>query len=305
MNLKIKHIYAVTLLTLTSTLVACGGGSDTGSAATANNAYTGARTLAALNSNNQQLFYSALELSLLSLSETSELAAKSSDPSVTSFALLSQRYARLAGAIDEYIANQNYQARTINDSVPCTNGGSITISGTLNDQTNTGTLNVSHNQCAEDDVVINSVGTLTINKFDTNLLKITDFTVSGTGSTLYNGVTYTETGVQQFAVDHYNGQLTAVSNITRKAGGLQLLENNLVLMVNQGNITFSGQLCEGVEGCVNITTPTPWSTSDTTGETLLSGANNSKIRIRSVSGFEWLDLDANGDGIYETTTRAE
>ena len=284
-------------------LTACGGGSDSGSASSANSAYTGKRELAALSVANQAIFDEALTVSSVGiLSGTVYLEKSSSHAMLGGVTRLQQRYDSLDKILDRYVDSSRYQARNVDLNEACTNGGSISVSGSLSDTTNTGTLNLNSNQCNEDGVITNGVGSLIVHSFDTNMQQITDFTLTTNSSFTYDGVTYTETGEQRFTYNPYSDYLTAVSNLTRKSASQQFLDNNLMLVVNDLGMSLSGQLCEGSNGCVNLSTPQPLNSSGTAGEVILTGAGNSKIRYYFVGTASWVGVDMNGDGVYETTS---
>lgn len=121
----------------------------------------------------------------------------------------------------------------------------------------------------------------------------------------YAGKTYSETGVMQVNSDPYAGRVNVVSNINRSVAGQQILDNNITLAADSSGMTLGGQLCESNHGCANISTPQKISLTGSSGQVILTGASNSKMRFRIEGGREWLDLDANGDGRYESTTLQE
>lgn len=295
-------------LLLATTLAACGGGGGGGTNVTANDtsaAYNGKRDLAALNTGNQQIFADAIELSVMGIGSGLDAAARPDTPTDVNITPLGQRHNLISRALDEYMARHNYQARAFNSSADCSNGGSISISGDLNDQTGQGDLTLSANQCKEGEIVLAGSGTIKVNKVDFNLQKITDYALTSRMSVSYAGQTYSETGVMQVNSDPYAPRVSVVSNILRSVAGQQLLDNNVTLALDNSGITLGGQLCESNHGCANISTPQKLSLVYSSGQVILTGASNSKIRFRTESGREWLDLDANGDGRYESTTLQE
>ncbi len=293
-------------IVLTSLLTACGGGGGGDVTATnTNQGYTGKRELAQLNGGNQQTFYQAMDFSLTDMVATTGFAARPDAPNSLNYSVTGQRYNLISSKLDEYLTQRGYQARAFSANESCTDGGSMNISGDLDDNLGTGTLTMTANQCKEGDLLITGTNKLNVNKVDFNLQKITDFTVSGTSSLTYKGETYTETGVQQFNSDPYAQRVNVVSNMVRKSGSQQFLENNLALTFDSLGIIITGQVCVNSEGCVNISTPTVWGYNGSTGQSILAGANNSKIRLRANGGQDLIDLDSNGDSQYETTTLSE
>jgi hypothetical protein len=302
-----QHKLYPTLL-LATTLAACGGGGGGSTNVTANDtsaAYSGKRDLVSLNTDNQQIFADVIELSVLDIGSGIGMAARPDTATDASLTPLGKRHNLVSRAMDEYMARRNYQARAFNNSVDCSNGGSLSISGDLNDQTGQGDLTLSANQCKEDEIVLAGSGTIKVNKVDFNLQKITDYALSSRLSLSYAGQTYSETGVMQVNSDPYAGRVNVVSNINRSGAGQQILDNNITLTADNSGITLGGQLCESNHGCANISTPQKISLDGSSGQLLLTGASNSKMRFRIEGGREWLDLDANGDGRYESTTLQE
>jgi len=302
-----QHKLYPTLL-LATTLAACGGGGGGSANVTANDtsaAYSGKRDLASLNTGNQQIFADAIELSVLDIGSGIGMAARPDTPTDANLAPLGQRHNLISRALDEYMVRRNYQARAFNLGIDCSNGGSISVSGDLDDQTGQGELTVSANQCREDEILLAGSGVIKVNKVDFNLQKITDYALASRMSASYAGQTYSETGVMQVNSDPYAPRVNVVSNITRSGAGKQLLDNNVTLAADNSGITLGGQLCESNHGCANISTPQKISLTGSSGQVILTGASNSKMRFRIEGGREWLDLDANGDGRYESTTLQE
>lgn len=297
-------------LLLATTLVACGGGGggSRSTNVTANDtsaAYSGKRDLAPLNTGNQQIFAHAIGLSMMDIASGLRVAARPDTPIDTSLSPLLQRHNVVSRAMDEYMARRNYQARAFSISASCSNGGSISASGDLNDQTGQGDLVLSANQCREGEILLAGSGSAKVNKFDFNLQKVTDYTLTSRMSVSYAGQTYSETGVMQVKSDPYAGRVNVVSNINRSVTGQQILDNNITLAVDNTGLTMGGQLCESNHGCVNISTLQKFSLVYSNGQVLLTGANNSKLRFRLEGRRGWIDLDANGDGRYESTTLQE
>lgn len=302
-----QHKLYPTLL-LATTLAACGGGGGGSTNVTANDtssAYSGKRDLASLNTSNQQTFADAIELSALDIVSGLGMAARPDTPIDANLSPLGQRHNMISHALDEYMARRNYQARAFNSSDDCSNGGSISVSGDLNDQTGQGDLTVSANQCREDEILLAGSGTIKVNKVDFTLQKITDYALTSRMSMSYAGRTYSETGVMQVNSDPYAGRVNVVSNINRSVAGQQILDNNVTLAADSSGITIGGQLCESNHGCANISTPLKISLVYSSVQVILTGASNSKMRFRIESGRDWVDLDANGDGRYESTTLQE
>lgn len=142
-----QHKLYPTLL-LATTLAACGGGGGGSANVTANDtsaAYSGKRDLASLNTGNQQIFADAIELSAMDIGSSLGLAARPSMSIGSGISHLEQRHNLVSRAMEEYMVSRNYQARAFNSTTTCNNGGSISVSGELNDQTAQGDLTVTFN----------------------------------------------------------------------------------------------------------------------------------------------------------------
>lgn len=305
-----KNVTCIAILA--TTLTACGGGgggSDSANitANTTNSGYTGKRDLATLNTSNQRDMVVALEMTLLGYSPTTDAAARpDANIGIPSEAMLSpigQQHVLINRVVGSRLTQQRYQARAFNSSETCTNGGSVSTNGDLNDQTGQGTVTMHFNQCREDEVVLNGSATVQVNKVDWNVGALTDYQLTAAYGMTYGGTTYNVTGIVKVKSDPYAWYVNATSNALYTANGRQILNNNITLTVDPSGLALGGQLCDSTHGCANISTPKKFSLTYGDGQVVLTGANNSKLRFRTENGIDWIDLDADGDGRYETVTR--
>jgi hypothetical protein len=307
----------IPLVLASSLLVACGDG-DNGIGSSS--AYTGKRELAALNTSNQNTFVAGLIFSLRDIAAT---GSRVDENAVIDVPSMMQRPEYLSRFIKRQV-NNRYQVREISPSEElCSGGGFQTTTGNLNDDaiptvTNvTGTLQITSSQCSENGMVTDGVVELAISHshiyFDSSkgwVWEPIDFIIATSNlSETINGVSYTVSGNIHFTAKVGTSgpptETKVISNLVRKAStGVQQLDNNLQLEKGyNSSVSISGGFCDGANGCVSLTTPIPFQSLGTNqGEIVMTGANNSRIRIYPLDSQTWVGVDADGDGTYETNT---
>lgn len=200
MKMTVQHtLLGITALT---TLAGCGGGgggSGTSStpttASSVSSSYTGNRGLAALSSNNRQDFTDAFELALFDITSNMDLSLRPGSNMPTDANPLPELAVTPLGgqikatsrALDAYIAQQVYHARAINETYSCEQGGNIRLSGDINDNTGTGRLNASYNQCKEEDITLNGTAVVNINSYNFAQNRATNYSVATNLTATYNG----------------------------------------------------------------------------------------------------------------------
>ncbi|SEA38043.1 hypothetical protein SAMN05660964_01450 [Thiothrix caldifontis] len=293
----------IPLVLASSLLVACGDG-DNGIGSSS--AYTGKRELAALNTSNQNTFVAGLIFSLRDIAAT---GSRVDENAVIDVPSMMQRPEYLSRLIKRQV-NNRYQAREVNLPEACSGGGFQTTTGNLDEGTNTGILRITSSQCSENDMVIDGVVDLIINEYDNYIKEPTDFIVITSDlSETINGVSYSVSGNIHFTngavgdAGIYGWEVKVISNLARKAStGVQQLDNNLQVEKDyNSSVSISGGFCDGSNGCVSIITKVPFYIP-TQGEIVMTGANNSRIRIYPLDSQTWVGVDADGDGTYETNT---
>lgn len=308
-------------------LVSCGGGGSSSDATTTANtasnvatgnttpeentisSYTGNRTLASVTEANQNIFVGSMLLSVTRISALIDSFLQLSlenrrtevdDGTPTLETVIQQTVERLFRDNSDQA-----KARSVRESITCSGGGNATFSGNLDDTDTTGSLLIASNQCREDGVTINGSMRLTIHNYDSNL-GITAFSITYIDLTLTTSVaTFSPKGTVRIKTTALE-QISAVSNIfVGLSTGEQILDNELTYLFSSLGVEAFGQLCEGENGCVDITTLVPFDLDDTQGELIMSGSAGSKLRLTASNGLSFIEVDADGNEIYESIVQIE
>lgn len=278
------YLYIIISIILSS----CGGGgtSNTESGQTTttstnspsiNTSYQGQRSLVTFNTTNQLTIAVSLINSITHLANASNLLLQP-------------------------LSNTSYQSVT-----PCAQGGQISVSGTLNSQTQQGILNYTAQTCVQSNQVMEGTYHLTINRYEPASMMITDAALSydSLNQKMGNDTLYPR-GIIQLKDELANrGQLTVTSQLTYTySNGLQILDTDLTLAMTEQGDSISGQLCINSLGCMSVKTPYAFMGNGLfeQGQVILSGQQNSSMRFNAENQQFWLDIDSDGDGLYETTT---
>lgn len=295
-------------------ITACGGGGSKSSTSltsfasitsNADASYTGLRDKAFLNKNNSMVYVNTL----LGGGSNSELINTSPESSSRSLNPL-QAQRSLSNSINQKLISPNqsdsYQARTINEVEYCSQSGVVIAKGDLNNA-GIGSLILQMNNCTEDGLTINGKILMNITKSESDRpmayqIGFDDVTMS------YNGQTYNVIGTQTYE-QNVNYETTIVSNILQTGeDGNQIYSKDLTVK----NQNYSGKIYLEEYGYVDISSPAGPVSIDSysnnfiySGELLLSGASSSKVLLSpkynqtTYSRELRVDLDENGDGIYE------
>ncbi len=292
----------LSVCTLSSVLVACGGGGNSDSSTNTTPApvvntgtsslYTGSRTAAVVTDANQKLLVAGML----------------------------NTGGRISGLVN--VLNSPFGDSTARNGNPvwsldatptaCQNGGTKQVASSFDDSKGTGEMRYTYTQCVTSTDTLNGSYLLKINKYAVSgtQYKISDVTVEYIDYTKMTG-TVTDSSVGTISLKSAgDGSITATSNLLyRDSTGLQRLDTDLAFSIAPARTTIAGQLCESLNGCVTISTPVPHSSTTTSaqGQSVLTGAANAKVRYRvagtSTALQKWMDLDANGDDTYESSVQ--
>lgn len=331
MGLFMKTNTILPVFLATTLLTACGGGGSSSSSTTtggtsggtssttladASSAYSGSRNLALLTTANSMEFVNLVFATENINNNITPPSARPTDGdtaiNVAAAGSLLQPQRILSALAASQIASQRYQAKPFNLSDTCPDGGTATAAGDLDDTTFTGTLQVTYNQCKSENVITNGSALLVV-----HTLTPTAYTVSMKGLGIrVDDVPYTTTGTLRVDENTTTGQSTLSINQYQRnlsTGKQQLAENVRMLVESSSYTDISGKFCDGVQGCVTTTTAKALLFAadgvPLEGELLMSGAANSKLQVIA-QGYDasttppqrklQVNLDANGDGVYES-----
>ena len=206
----------------------------------------------------------------------------------------------------------------IDQTDPCEAGsGSVRTSGTLNDATLTGTLNVAFNNCLSNGVVLNGNATQRVDLFDFGYFVPVDSTLSFTRLTLRG------TGISVDATGSLRMQLNIPANRETDTESLVSLDNNTGLTTKSENLSFQytydnifsptsstitvlGRVFDPVHGFIDVVTNAPlfFGTLNQIfpegGQFTLVGEGSRRVRATALSALlAKLELDLDGDSLFE------
>ena len=203
----------------------------------------------------------------------------------------------------------------VDDTQPC-DSGSVRMFGDIS-QNGTGTLNISWNGCASGDSTLNGAGTVRIDAFDLGPGVITDATFGFQRLTLSSPNASGElTGSVRLQADIEGKRETTTSNVVTLArnGRMTKTENFAVVDVYDNIFspasyteTIAGRVFDSVHGFVDIATDAAFvfgtlaQSFPSSGQIVLTGAANARIRAAASPRVVTLGLDLNGDGVFERT----
>ena len=224
-------------------------------------------------------------------------------------------------------ASGSLAGATISQSTAC-DSGTINISGTVSDSTGTGTVNVDYVDCRTGSDTLNGPATLRIDAFDQTNKIITDGTLSFTRVRFFGpGFNSDLTGSlrTQVSVSGKSETLTQSVIVQDNNTGHQMQTQNLQIVNIFDTVTaptfftesITGRVFDGTQGFVDVSTSTapftsPWGplyfatraqSFPDWGIIDLTGATGS-ARITSMGvDVAKIEVDANGDGIFENKAR--
>lgn len=291
-----KKLALTTVLVSSLLLAACGGGGSGGGSTTPT-------ATARLTTNNALDFTQVVEMSYFTSGAFLSFRASSADGSTqnSNTASIPKVTKVLRDLASRNLDRNIYQNRAVNTTEPCTGGGSVTTIGDIDDATNTGSANITMNYCVEDGITMNGSTTVNVTT-NTSTQFIASFTFNNLSVDDGYDILVLQ-GTQN--VNETPSRLTVTSNLTFTINGTdQVEQKQLVVTENSSGVTASGALCISGEGCVIIETKGPVEVDyygPYNGEIILHGVN-SNLQILIVNGYAYVNLDADGNGTFETTS---
>lgn len=208
----------------------------------------------------------------------------------------------------------------IDNTVLCTNGGSVRITGSVNND-GTGTLTITFTNCTEGSETLNGSAILRIDAFNLIAMEATDATLSFSNLTLTStaptlNMSYSGTiRVQKNLISQVE-TLTVNALSRNNLTGLMKQAQNLVIVNSYDNLlnpttkstTITGRVYDSFHGYVDITTLAAlvYTTVDQerpdSGVIVLTGAGGRSIRLEFLSAsVVQLQVDYTGDANYDLT----
>jgi len=325
MLIKLKALLGLSILILLSS---CGGGGSGGSSsndgenttapvtltlANVEAKYTGQTTKAFLDRESGLAFAQ----SFFGGDYNNTLAGRSAETSENTLGTLRLQSAlshigqRSAVSQGYTVDNQRYQMRTVSESESCSEGGSATISGEIDDTSSTGFLTYVFNNCINDGVQLSGSLQMDVFEFDQDVSQAISYDLSFDNvSMVYLSESNNLVGIQSYRRDSENQPITTTNMVQTYSSGRQVFSKNLKSESNGSEL--SGSLYLSDHGYVDIITVDGLIITDSIffagGELNFLGAASSQLKMTSSynqSALEptlRIDLDDDGDGIYESTS---
>ena len=268
-----------TILFLSAFLVACGsGGGDGGSnniatpvsGATVSSKYLGQTTQATLHQDNVDDFAQVLFTPINVTSPV--LRAEDNDASeITQLQLtnqqVDQRILKTANARLKQSNNLAARAVSFVDYDSCPYGGSVPVTGDLDEATLTGTLYMNFTDCNDGETAMNGLVTLVIYQYNQNYQSMEHFSVSY--EDLYvesTQGTYTTSASGVAVVDFINQTVTSTQTAHSRFADKEILFEDYVTVQNSlGDYTIEGKLYLSDHGYVYVSTTAPFGPNSNRG----------------------------------------
>jgi len=318
-------LYSGTAALLLSSCGGGGGGSTSGYTLLdpkPNRTYTGSKDPSLLNQTNTALFASVIVGDAI----PTDTLLKSETQSGSLLQNQTELLAQLSSTTRKIGSNSILLNRAVSETVACDLGGEASAAGDVNDEESTGVIIYTYKDCQlEEGVVINGKSSETINSnYDPEI-----YTQAFDGLKISSGgESYELTGTLDYSSTFtYEGSSTIltekqVANVTTIHSPSQLstyLQNYTSTKVTYPDLIFvyslSGKVFLSPEGYVTVSNSSDYfpnhesaSVIPKQGYVFMAGASQSKARIsnagqdNSYRDDYRLDLDENGDSIYELTS---
>jgi hypothetical protein len=309
--MSIKNLTKSFPLFATLLLVGCGGGGGGGDSGVT---YTGLTTPAVITSTNAK----TLAESVIGGSSTGTAFGVVSDEQETQPSPTILDVARiLSNSVTQLDISPSSSTLpgaivTGSETIGCENpGGSISASLSIDDVTGDFNGTFNFNNCAEGDTTINGSTTVsgTIN-LSSGFIEVLNFTFNPV--TVVSGAeSYTMSGTVRTSVS--GSSATIVMDVRLRNNNTQMVEwiNNLTISATGSSplvMTITGRYYHPEHGYIDIVTNTAFQINiadqwPNVGQMTITGASGSKARLTATSNTEYtLEVDADGDDIYETVT---
>lgn len=328
-----KSLCILLLLLLTLGISGCnggggggGGGSSSSSASAQAPVYSGNTNAAVITTDNSKtLAANVIGSSGTGLIVAAGIVAEQQPTQSPDLVQLAPRLSNdLRTNLNRVVSNlrsgtQSLAGVSINDTLPCDLSGTVNVSGSLNDVTGTGTLNLTFNSCNDIDGWLNGQATFRIDAYDAVYDFFTDTTIS------FTALQVKDTNYDVTLGGSQRSQVTILSNRERLSGSFVTRDNassetakvdSLTVIVDYNDVRnpssynlsmVSGRIFNSVAGYVDIATTAPWFYAtlaqdfpSSGGALVLTGANNVHISVTPASStLVKVELDLDSNGVYE------
>lgn len=320
-----KMLNFVMTALVAGSLVACGGSgggtttgsTNSGSASTTTasiSSYSGSKTEARLSASNSKAFIRNVFEGEAASSIARRAESGDSQPQV------SIGNTRLDRAVDQAITqgitgNSRYQERAVNNVGSCAYGGTVTVTGNLDDSTLSGNLSMSFNQCqTEPGVSVSGSTDVYIRKYDLSINDVVSGTYYFNAMTVRAGnYSYLLSGKIEREVKLDTATIYLLDNyyVREASSGAEALREDYLSGYRLFSATdyaavFDGKLYDSNYGFIKVATPQVLSFSGSShpyrGEMVLTGYQKSAIQLQFIATDRFVaNIDANGDGAYESS----
>jgi hypothetical protein len=327
--MKRNPITAVLTIVFASLLISCsgGGGGNGNGNGNAGIPYTGLTTQAHISASNANkifavIWYAGASSGYVSPSPAIAKAPPSENLRNSGMTTLFKRLKdRSSSDFMGFAAktNTNMRAAPVNETSYGSVSGTLTITGSIDPNTMTGTLTMTYvNYNDGDGYTYDGVVTAKIDGFDMAYLMITDMTMSFSLLTVksanydmsMSGSMRLQESIQTNS-DTMTINVVTRDNVSKETSRfenyVQTMTYNNILMPTSALETFIGRVYAGAYGYVDVSTTSPCiytspqAAPDSGGPIMLSGAGNSKARITPVSVSNVrIEVDSDGDTVFET-----
>ena len=208
----------------------------------------------------------------------------------------------------EKTANDNVILTNINLERNCKISGKIKLTGTLDTNNRSGDLTLNYKQCYLKNSQLDGSILLELRGVDPITLTPNDLLMFYNElKQNLNGKNLTSSGVVRLVDETTTTQRLSINSslFNHSLDGQQIMYQNLNFnqnLINQ-TITITGRFCEGINGCVAVSTLAALNNNYTQGQLLFTGVDKTQLKVNTNNNHIWLELDSNGDNLFETITQ--
>lgn len=323
--MKHRAYHLIWVFVLVIMVAACGGGGG-GGAGSGGVAYTGITAQAPLTAANANAIFSmiwngGMSTGSISPSPSISKSASSGGSNEGGIVFFAKRLgARLRGDVVKFSGGTEKMQSTvpINDTTNGRVSGTLTMTGSIDDTTLTGSITMTYTNFNDGDgFTVDGVVTLRVDGFDGVNGIFTDATMSFTSWSMKSaGVDFTLGGSIRIQESMQGSSDTLTMNMTGRdnIGNDSFKFENYVETTVYDNLlyptgaseTYSGRVYVAQYGYVDVNTVSPCIYTDPNsdpgsgGPIILAGAGNTKAAITPIStSYVKIEVDNNGDGAYE------